>query len=490
MPRPKRPFPEDAGSDTVSLSLEELKRTRNHIRNVKTRERRKRKRLVERDLQHQTDGQADLELASFSISQLKTSALIRQALKAKAAKSLARPPKKTPRPPQLPTAMEPLLAAKGSHPMLLRRRIHPKYVALTPWFSKNNIQRDRLGQLHREIADFEAWIRPTEEERYARHLVMQRLELVLQKVFGENKHVFTLHPFGSYDADLYLPTSDMDVVIVLNGSKDVLSAMASASGSAGGSAAGNVLKRLTRQLFRMPTLVDPKSIKYIRHARVPIVKYIDRSTGFEVDVSANVGSGLDGTKMIRKYVQEWPALRPLALVLKHFLALRELNEVFTGGLGSYALCCLLVSFFQHRGRQTAKTDEGLGELLLDFLETYGVLFDYGRFGISLRNGGRYFLRSKHPAFDENANNLSLCIEDPQNPQNDVSRGSYCFEQVRDSFKHAFHALMSTLALDMGSEDADGEDDLQSASVLGCIVWSTQPIERQREYIKRHTSVLK
>ncbi|KAM1655418.1 hypothetical protein ACFX1Q_008299 [Malus domestica] len=36
-------------------------------------------------------------------------------------------------------------------------------------------------------------------------------------------------------------------------------------------------------------------------------------------------------------VSKWPPLRPLCLILKVFLQQRELNEVYSGGLGSYAL---------------------------------------------------------------------------------------------------------------------------------------------------------
>jgi len=45
-------------------------------------------------------------------------------------------------------------------------------------------------------------------------------------------------------------------------------------------------------------------------------------------------------------MQEFPALHCLVLVLKQFLNQRDLNDVYTGGLGSYSLILLIVSFFQ------------------------------------------------------------------------------------------------------------------------------------------------
>jgi non-canonical poly(A) RNA polymerase PAPD5/7 len=40
------------------------------------------------------------------------------------------------------------------------------------------------------------------------------------------------------------------------------------------------------------------------------------------------------------------ALRPLVILLKTFLIQRKLNEVFTGGMGSYGLFVLVASFLK------------------------------------------------------------------------------------------------------------------------------------------------
>ena len=47
-------------------------------------------------------------------------------------------------------------------------------------------------------------------------------------------------------------------------------------------------------------------------------------------------------------MQEYPNLPYLVLVLKQFLLQRDLNEVFTGGISSYSLILLTVSFLQVR----------------------------------------------------------------------------------------------------------------------------------------------
>ena len=47
-----------------------------------------------------------------------------------------------------------------------------------------------------------------------------------------------------------------------------------------------------------------------------------------------------------RYMKLYPALRPLTLVVKQLLALRCLNEVYTGGVGSYAILLMIMSFLQ------------------------------------------------------------------------------------------------------------------------------------------------
>jgi len=47
-------------------------------------------------------------------------------------------------------------------------------------------------------------------------------------------------------------------------------------------------------------------------------------------------------------MKQYPVLSKLVLVLKQFLLQRDLNEVFTGGISSYSLILLVISFLQVR----------------------------------------------------------------------------------------------------------------------------------------------
>lgn len=67
---------------------------------------------------------------------------------------------------------------------------------------------------------------------------------------------------------------------------------------------------------------------------------------FAVDISINQTNGIRAAQLINAFVEHYPALRYIVMVVKMFLARRGMNEVRTGGLSSYSTICLVLSFFQ------------------------------------------------------------------------------------------------------------------------------------------------
>lgn len=133
--------------------------------------------------------------------------------------------------------------------------------------------------------------------------------------------------FGSCATDLFLPLSDVDVVIL------------------GVDPSPHTLRMLADSVVRASMATAPQVID---KAKVPIVKFVDSKTGIQVDVSFNQENGIHNTKVVNDFLREYDVLRPLVLVLKHFMQSRDLQEPYTGGIGSYALTLMLVSFLQVR----------------------------------------------------------------------------------------------------------------------------------------------
>lgn len=65
-----------------------------------------------------------------------------------------------------------------------------------------------------------------------------------------------------------------------------------------------------------------------------------------MDISINQETGVVAGEVVNQFLEALPASRPLILVVKAFLKQREINEVFSGGLGSYSTVLIVISFLQ------------------------------------------------------------------------------------------------------------------------------------------------
>jgi non-canonical poly(A) RNA polymerase PAPD5/7 len=88
-------------------------------------------------------------------------------------------------------------------------------------------------------------------------------------------------------------------------------------------------------------------------AKVLIVKFTTTHGRLKVDISINQENGLVSGQIISGFSKDMApgidsgesgALRSLVMITKAFLRQRSMKEVYTGGLGSYSVVCLAVSF--------------------------------------------------------------------------------------------------------------------------------------------------
>lgn len=107
-------------------------------------------------------------------------------------------------------------------------------------------------------------------------------------------------------------------------------------------------------------------------AKVPIIKFVDRITRLQVDISFENLSGVQAQATFDEWKHQYPDVIYMVALLKQFLVMRGLNEVHTGGLGGFSIVCLVVSYIQH-----SKKAENLGECFIGFLKYYGE-FDLAR----------------------------------------------------------------------------------------------------------------
>lgn len=355
-----------------------------------------------------------------------------------------------------------------------------------PWVAGLNWHRCKnvAEMLHDEVEAFVNWISPSPVEDEVRGMIVTLVSDAVTSAFPDAKVL----PFGSFGTKLYLPLGDIDLVIL--------------SDSMAYSDKANVLHALANTLKRAGIT---SRVTIIAKAKVPIVKCVTTHGRFNVDISINQSNGILSGDIINGFLHNMHpsnraggrgslVLRSLVMITKAFLSQRSLNEVYTGGLGSYSIVCLAISFLQmhpkiRRGEIDA--EKNLGVLVMEFFELYGCYFNYEETGISVRDGGTYFSKKQRGWYDYYKSNL-LSIEDPADPSNDISRGSYGFQKVRTTFAGAYGILTSSAYLHAGILSARREgrtahlrsrSEPEEMSILSSVMGITQETMNHRKLVQ-------
>lgn len=290
--------------------------------------------------------------------------------------------------------------------------------------------------------------------------------------------------FGSQATGLFLPTSDIDLVILLNNDKtegngkEDKKRMEEREMEEWDASSGSPLIRLAEAL-RNEWRDELTYLEVIENTRVPLVKFTHAS-GVSFDVCFDQETGPKAAVLMKTYEEAMPPLRPLAFVLKYFVESRGLNEPYSGGVGSYMLQLMIVSFLQHRERDGYNFRRpslyNLGCLLVEFFELYGLDFNYVTTGISVRHDGFYFpkgAKDRKENFWQPNRRFSMAIENPLEPTHDVGKPSYRIHVVQRSFELAFKTLLAHLS----------EPMVPAVSTLASILPPTAEMKK-RALIKR------
>ncbi|KAL7218244.1 hypothetical protein ACSBR2_011506 [Camellia fascicularis] len=261
-------------------------------------------------------------------------------------------------------------------------------------------------QLHKETLDFCDFLSPTAEEQASRNAAVECVFDVIRYIWPKCK----VEVFGSFKKGFYCPTSVIDVVIL---GSDFITVQIGFQAFTGALSQRGIAKQI-EATAKLP---------------VPIVKFIEKRSGVSFHISFDVQNGPKAAEFIKDAISKWPPLQPLYLILKIFLQQRELNEVYTGGIGSYALLVMLIAMMQSVREQQASPEHNLGVLLVKFFEIYGCKFNTFDIGLSCDGAGTFFLKSNKGFLVEESPFL-IAIEEPQ-PQaleNEMGNKSFSFFQ--------------------------------------------------------------
>mmetsp|Transcript_11498 Transcript_11498/g.16859 ORF Transcript_11498/g.16859 Transcript_11498/m.16859 type:complete len:438 (-) Transcript_11498:962-2275(-) len=331
---------------------------------------------------------------------------------------------------------------------------------LPPWMSHpSDAYINPLVRLHNEIVDFCSLMEPRPNELRQREKLVERFTRLAESCFKGCK----VSVFGSQATGLLLPTSDIDITIVLKegGKEDeetktkenqVLQDQEDMENwNISGTSSSLSPLHILASALGTEWIEDLKYLEVIENTRVPLVKFMT-TDGLAMDISFNQDNGPRAAALMKTFLQAMPPLRPLTFVLKYYLALRGLNEPYSGGIGSYMLQLMIVSFLQHRERDSYNHRRpsvyNLGCLLVEFMELYGFDFNYMTTGISVRHDGMYFpkgARNRKEVFLIPNRLFSLAMENPLDPTMDVGKPSFKMFLIQRAFDTSFKSLLAHVA---------------------------------------------
>ncbi|KIJ97476.1 hypothetical protein K443DRAFT_681494 [Laccaria amethystina LaAM-08-1] len=270
----------------------------------------------------------------------------------------------------------------------------------------------------------------------------------------------TVRPVGSCVTGLYLPTSDIDMVLTFN----------------------NQSKRpylgTTLASFERKIRVSGFSSQIISvlHASVPLLRITDAITGIDIDLTESDSHAFEATRQVTKWMTATDAqlVKTLVLVVKLFLSIRRCGTTYTGGVNSYLLVWMVIAWVKldmptaqvrnvvnggadalaqamgalsmnttagsaatpvSAGVQSSVTQVDLGAVLIAFFKFWGSNFDYRYKGITFSPRPSY--RNK-PMNYQQTYLLSIC--DPANAAVDMGAKAYAIKHVKASFKEAYLIL--------------------------------------------------
>lgn len=304
---------------------------------------------------------------------------------------------------------------------------HRKSTPAFPWVKGHDHlkQKEIADWLTLEIKDFVNYISPSKEEIVIRNTVINNLKTKISGFWPATQ----AHVFGSCATDLYLPGSDIDMVIISN--------------------TGDYEQR--SRLYQLSSFLRTnklaKNIEVIATAKVPIIKFVDATSNIHVDISFERTNGLDAARRIRRWLDSTPGLRELVLIIKQFLRSRKLNNVHVGGLGGYSTIIMVYHFLKLHPRVSTgnmAVMENLGTLLVEFFELYGRNFSYDNLIIAVdpsNDSPKYLLKSRYPILTAGRGQFSIIIQDPSDPSNNITRSSYNLRDLKKAFGGAYQLLI-------------------------------------------------
>ena len=149
--------------------------------------------------------------------------------------------------------------------------------------------------------------------------------------------------------------------------------------------------------------------------------------------SINNNNEISIVSYIKKQLEEYPEIKPVLRLLKRYFYIKKMNSSFEGGLSSYNLFLLVLSFAKYQKFFNLNQSKiiNLGLFLMQFLEFFGKFFDFKNNLININSPYIYELNN----YISYRSGKSIIILDPLTGLN-ASKSSYKIGEIQKMFINA------------------------------------------------------
>lgn len=364
-----------------------------------------------------------------------------------------------------------------------------------------------LFRLDEEIRSFMQYMEPTSQEVKMRMNLVQHFTKLITS-FNMNASVQAV---GSYVTGLYLPTSDIDMVLTFH----------ARSGSYSTAMSGS----LSTLIWKIRGSGFASRVDDVLRASVPLIRIIDKITGIQIDLTAADTHSVQATNKVQRWLPLSSPAKPLLFVVKMFLSIRRCGTTYTGGINSYALFWMVVAWVKLEmpkkkfrvassssalnddlssfitafgglsmsGQNVAASSSGsdlpegvdLGQLLIKFLKFYAEEFDYDATAIGIEPTPGYRTKTYRYSRYPITQRYLLSIYDPADTSIDMGSKAYGIKHIQQSFRSAYQTLA-----DLEARRKSSQQVRNAAGILGTVLGGdyTDFLEKRRLAVARFHNV--
>ena len=283
-----------------------------------------------------------------------------------------------------------------------------------------------------------------------------KIENYIQTGLSDNYDIKFGH-YGSYFTNLNIEGSDLDILIHYKKKKeendifqDILNLLQNFNPHF-----DSITPILTASVPVIKLSIDIK--EEIKELKLKTKSYFDEDdlTKIKIDLTftdneKEFENSKNTVEYIIKSIEEYPQIRPMLQILKRYFKIMGMNKSYTGGLCSYSLFLLVLSFCKCNKQCLSPT-----KLLYYFMENF-TYFDYCNYCIDVKSDNCYILKDKdkgdlnieksiseeNSSFDTNYDLYEkdeIFIIDPISSMN-VSKSSFRVDEIILTFRKGFNLL--------------------------------------------------